>query len=346
MKTLITVVGARPQFVKAAVFSRLLRGDATLREVLVHTGQHYDANMSDIFFEELEIPQPDYHLNIHGAAHGAMTGQMLAEIEGILLKEKPAGVLVYGDTNSTLAGALAAAKLSVPVIHIEAGLRSYNRHMPEEINRVLTDHVSGLLLCPTRESVRNLEKEGIVQGVHHVGDIMFDATQHATQRALKSSPILETMGLAPKTYALATLHRQENTDSKEALARAIQYLQAQAKQQSVVLPLHPRTRKCMAVHNIAADGLTLIEPLGYIDMHRLLHDAAAVFTDSGGLQKEAYFHRVPCVTLRTETEWVETVTHGWNRLWGDTEYQPRRMIADYGQGDAGEKCRQLIRGFI
>ncbi|MFW0778063.1 MAG: non-hydrolyzing UDP-N-acetylglucosamine 2-epimerase [Rickettsiales bacterium] len=342
MKKLVTVIGARPQFVKAAVLSRLLQNDDSLREILIHTGQHYDANMSDIFFDELSIPKPEYHLGISNASHGAMTGQMLAAIEDVLVKEQPDGMLVYGDTNSTLAGALAAAKLSIPVIHIEAGLRSYNRAMPEEINRVMTDHLSKLLLCPTKTSLDNLSKEGITEGVHHVGDVMYDATKHATERALETSQILATLKLESKQYALATLHRQENTDSKETLARAITFLQEHAKNFPIVLPLHPRTQKYLDEYDIATDGLMLVEPLGYIDMHRLLHDAASVYTDSGGLQKEAYFHQVPCVTMRMETEWVETIEHGWNRLWTVDDYKPRTSISDYGVGDTGSKCQQLI----
>jgi UDP-GlcNAc3NAcA epimerase len=346
MKTLVTIVGARPQFIKAAALSRAL-AKSNLKETLVHTGQHFDDAMSKVFFDELDIPAPAHHLNIHSLTHGVMTGQMLSAIEGVLTQQKPDGVLVYGDTNSTLAGALAAAKLSIPVIHVEAGLRSFNRDMPEEINRVLTDHMSGLLLCPTGEAMKNLAREGITSGVRHVGDVMYDATLHATGMALSQSKILETLKLAPKSYALATIHRQENTDSKEALQKVVNYLGGEAKVRPIVLPLHPRTEKMLASHGLALPaGVVKCAPLGYLDMHRLLHDAAQVYTDSGGVQKEAYFHQVPCVTLRGETEWVETVAHGWNRLWHENDWRPRTSIADYGQGKAAQYCVEAIDAFL
>ncbi len=347
MKTLLTVVGARPQFIKAATLSRLFAASSRLSEILVHTGQHFDDAMSKVFFDELEIPNPEYHLNIHSLSHGAMTGQMLSGIEKILQEKKPDAVLVYGDTNSTLAGALAAAKLGIPVVHVEAGLRSFNRAMPEEINRVLTDHMSELLLCPTQESVKNLASEGITGGVKHIGDVMYDATMHATNMAKSRSDILESLKLAPKSYALATIHRQENTDSREALLKVMNYLDQESKERVIVLPLHPRTEKMLASHGLALPPRVMkCAPLGYIDMHRLLHDAAQVYTDSGGVQKEAYFHQVPCVTLRDETEWVETVAHGWNRLWSDSEWKPRSAITDYGTGKSGEACIKAIEEFL
>ncbi|HAX90787.1 MAG TPA: UDP-N-acetylglucosamine 2-epimerase (non-hydrolyzing) [Rhodospirillaceae bacterium] len=347
-KKILTIVGARPQFVKAAAVSRAIRTfGKDLIEVMVHTGQHHDANMSDLFFEELEIPKPAYHLDIHGGGHGQMTGRMLEAIEGIIEQEKPDWLLVYGDTNSTLAGALAAAKMHVPVVHIEAGLRSFNKAMPEEINRIMTDHVGTLLFCPTQTSIDNLATEGITQGVHFVGDVMFDATIHAKAYAEKHSKILETLGLTAGSYALATVHRAENTSSKETLSTIIDYLLAIAKNEMpVVLPLHPRTKKVAEEFGVSLEGLHLCEPLGYMDMARLLGGCAQVLTDSGGVQKEAYFYRKPCITLRSETEWVETVEAGWNRLWAVPDYRtPRREIADYGTGYASQKIVTIIEKF-
>jgi len=343
---IVSIVGARPQFVKAAVVSRAIAGRPTLNEVLVHTGQHFDANMSDIFFEELGIPEPAYNLGIQSSCHGAMTGRMLEHIEAVLQREQPQVLLVYGDTNSTIAGALAAAKLNIPIAHVEAGLRSFNRRMPEEINRVLTDHVSALLLCPSDQAVHNLAAEGITEGVHQVGDVMFDATLHAREVAAIQSNVRARLGLEGKPYAVATVHRAENTDSPEALATVLDYLKAAARTVPVVLPIHPRTKAAAARHGLDFDGLTICEPLSYIDMTWLLAGAEIVFTDSGGLQKEAYFHRKPCVTLRDETEWVETVHAGWNRLWRVSEdYLPRRDIDEYGQGDASERIVNLIENF-
>jgi UDP-GlcNAc3NAcA epimerase len=338
-----TVVGARPQFVKAAAVSRAF-ARAGIEEALIHTGQHYDANMSDIFFEELEIPAPKLHLGIGGGGHGAMTGAMLSKLEEAFIAEKPAAVLVYGDTNSTLAGALAAAKLHIPVIHSEAGLRSFNRRMPEEINRVVTDHLSALLLCPTQTAIANLANEGIRKGVHHVGDVMFDATQFAIERSRKTSVILKTLGLENKHFAICTLHRAENTDDPARLATLLAFLEKNADGRTIVFPVHPRTRKVLAASGLTTRGLMIIDPLGYFDMHRLLADCEMVFTDSGGLQKEAYFHRKPCITLREETEWVETVEAGWNRLWSGAEFAgPRREIADYGTGDAAARTVELVK---
>ena len=334
---LLSVVGARPQFIKAAAVSRAIAARPGLVEVMVHTGQHFDPEMSDIFFEELGIPAPAHHLGIHGGGHGEMTGRMLEALERVMAKARPEAVIVYGDTNSTLAGALAAAKLHLPVAHVEAGLRSFNRRMPEEINRVLVDHVSALLFCPTETSVANLAREGIAEGVFNVGDVMYDATLFAAAAARARSLILDRLGLAPKRYAVATLHRAENTDDPAALARAVAYLEAEAARRPVVLPLHPRTRAALMRDALSLQAVRAIAPLGYLDMHRLLQDAELVLTDSGGLQKEAYFHRVPCVTLRSETEWVETVEHGWNRLWTDESWRPRSEIADYGDGRAAER---------
>jgi len=339
---LFTVVGARPQFIKAAALSRALAARRDVAELLVHTGQHFDREMSQVFFEELGIPAPEQHLGIHGGSHGEMTGRMLVAIESAMRDAQPDAVLVYGDTNSTLAGALAAAKLGLPVAHVEAGLRSYNRRMPEEVNRVLADHVSDLLFCPTRAAVANLAREGITAGVHDVGDVMYDATLFATAAARQRSTILAELGLERGGYAVATLHRQENTDDRASLAAAIAYIAEEARRRPVVLPLHPRTRIALGEAGVATGAIRVVPPLGYLDMHRLLADAALVLTDSGGLQKEAYFHRVPCITLRGETEWVETVDCGWNRLWRGPSWLPRREIADYGDGRAAERIAEVI----
>lgn len=341
MPKIFTVVGARPQFIKASPVSRALAAE-DLQEVLVHTGQHFDALMSDVFFDELAIPRPAYNLEVNSLGHGAMTGRMLEKLEEAMLAEKPDFVLIYGDTNSTVAGALAAAKLHIPIAHVEAGLRSFNRRMPEEINRVLADHVSTLLFCPTRTAIANLAAEGITRGVHAVGDVMFDTTLAAIERSAGCSTILEQLTLTPKAYSVATIHRAENTDDPVRLGRVVDWLEQAARTAPIIMPVHPRTRKLFAQRGISPAGLTLIDPIGYLDMTRLVHHAAAVFTDSGGLQKEAYFHRVPCVTLRDETEWVETVEAGWNRLWTGPDYRPKDEIADYGSGKAAETIASLI----
>lgn len=311
---IITVVGARPQFIKAAPVSRELRQRHT--EVLIHTGQHYDDAMSAIFFRELEIPEPDVNLGVGSGPHGQQTGAMLARIEEILLVERPAWVLVYGDTNSTLAGALAAAKLHIPVAHVEAGLRSFNRRMPEEINRVLTDHISALLFCPTQTAVDNLAAEGITQGVHLVGDVMHEALLWAAERARTHSTILERLGVREKGYLLATVHRAENTDDPARL-RAILDAFA-ALDEPIVFPIHPRTKARIETLGLKSKiaNLKSIPPVGYLDMVQLEQSARMILTDSGGIQKEAYWLGVPCVTLRDETEWVETVETGWNVLAG------------------------------
>jgi UDP-GlcNAc3NAcA epimerase len=339
----LTVVGARPQFIKAAAISRALRETDGLDEVMVHTGQHFDADMSDVFFRELDILPPKHRLDIHGGGHGEMTGRMLAAIEPVLMAESPDWVVVYGDTNSTLAGALAAAKLNIPIAHVEAGLRSFNRQMPEEINRVVTDHLSGLHLCPTTAAVENLAREGVCAGVHHIGDVMYDATVFAIGRAEASSNIQTVLGLTPGNYAVATVHRAENTDSAERLSAVMAFLRDQAKAQPIVLPIHPRTRQNANRMGIEFGPLRVIGPVGYLDMTKLLNGARAVFTDSGGLQKEAYFHRVPCTTLRDETEWVETVSHGWNRLWNGPAFLTRREINEYGDGEAAFRVADLLK---
>ena len=309
----LSIVGARPQFIKAAPVSHVLR--KRHREVLVHTGQHYDAGMSAVFFEELAIPEPDFNLGIGSGSHGQQTGRMLAAIEAVLLAERPDWVLVYGDTNSTLAGALAAVKLQVPVAHVEAGLRSFNRTMPEEHNRVLTDHCADLLLCPTQTAVDLLAREGLTRGVHLVGDVMVDALQSYASLARSHSTILQALNLAPKGYLLATVHRPYNTDVPENL-RAIFSAFADICRIGglpLVLPLHPRTRKVLDELDLRPPaGVRLVEPVSYLDMLALEQSARLILTDSGGIQKEAYCLAVPCITLRPETEWVETVEAGWN----------------------------------
>jgi UDP-GlcNAc3NAcA epimerase len=340
--TFLTVVGARPQFIKAAPVSRAFARKG-LREIVVHTGKHFDDAMSAIFFEELDIPTPAYNLAVNSLGHGAMTGRMLEKLEEVMLTEKPDMVVVYGDTNSTMAGALAAAKLHIPVAHVEAGLRSFNRRMPEEINRVVTDHVSALLFCPTQTAVHNLAQEGVTEGVHASGDVMYDTTLAAVARAESCSTILEILGLRPKSYAVATIHRAENTDDPQQFMRLLAWLEAAAHSKPVMMPTHPRTRRVIADLGITLKGVRLLDPLGYMDMTRLVHEATAIFTDSGGLQKEAYFHRVPCVTLRNETEWIETIEAGWNRLWTVPEYAtPHREILDYGNGHAAERIAEVI----
>lgn len=360
MKKIVTVVGARPQFVKAAVLSRLIRSKEykeQFHEVLVHTGQHYDDNMSEVFFRDMQIPKPDIMLNLGGGTHGLMTGKMLIEIESFLLKEKPDMVLVYGDTNSTLAGALAASKLNIPVAHVEAGLRSFNKRMPEEQNRILTDHIAEWLFCPTDTAVANLATEGIRDGVVLSGDIMYDAILFYKEQLMsqKKNGIKQfnsfRFNLEKETYALATIHRAENTDDTQRLREIIDALNNMPFQ--VVLPIHPRTKK-----QILGKGLTfekhiiLIEPVGYLEMIELEMNATCIITDSGGVQKEAYFMRKPCVTLRDETEWVETIHSGWNVLAGAKREsilsavqhirKPETAPAFYGDGKAGEKILKEI----
>ncbi|PWR69507.1 UDP-N-acetylglucosamine 2-epimerase (non-hydrolyzing) [Methanospirillum stamsii] len=313
--TILSIVGARPQFIKCAPLSKKIREWCT--EILVHTGQHYDENMSDVFFSELGIPNPDYNLHIGSGNHGEQTGKMLEAIEQILLDKKPNLVLVYGDTNSTIAGSLAASKLHIPVAHVEAGLRSYDRRMPEEINRVLTDHVSDLLFCPTQTAVRNLEKEGITRSVYITGDVMVDAIFKALPVARKMSNVLADIQVFANEYYLATIHRPSNTDDKKNLVSILQAFSELSY--PVVFPIHPRTRKFLESYGISISeypNIIFVAPLPYVDMVRLLFDSRLVLTDSGGLQKEAYILKKPCVTLRDTTEWVETVEDGWNILAG------------------------------
>ncbi len=348
----VSIVGARPQFIKAAAISRVLREQHT--EILVHTGQHYDYGMSQVFFDELAIPVPDINLAIGSGTHGTQTGAMLAEIEKVLLQETPDYLLVYGDTNSTLAGALAAAKLHVPVAHVEAGLRSFNRAMPEEINRVLTDHVSTLLFCPSQTAVDHLTHEGITHGVHLVGDVMADALHFTVARARERSSILQTLDLSTGGYLLATVHRAENTDNPQRLDALLRAFAA--IEETIIFPVHPRTRK-----QIAAAGweppanVSMIEPVGYLDMVQLEQSARLILTDSGGIQKEAYWLGVPCITLRDETEWVETVEVGWNVVVGrettrivqtvQSFVAPAERPVLYGGGQAAERCVTILAKF-
>lgn len=359
-----TIVGARPQFVKASPVSMAIREwnrtqhDAPIDEVLVHTGQHFDHNMSQSFFDELEVPEPRYNLGVAGGSHGEMTGRMLIGIEEVLKRESPDLVLVYGDTNSTLAGALAAVKLQVPVAHVEAGLRSFNMRMPEEINRILTDRVSAQLLCPTATAVANLAAEGITHGVHEVGDVMFDAVRHFGARASRSSSVLESNGLVGEPFVLATCHRAENTENLPRLVAILDALAEIARQVRVVFPLHPRTRKIIEAAGIVfnADRLTLLEPQPFLDMLALEKNAQAIVTDSGGVQKEAYFFGVPCITARDETEWVETVELGANvltgadkakivdafRMFSDRQRAPTPVSGPFGDGYAADRIVKLL----
>lgn len=351
---IVTVLGARPQFIKAGSVSREIRKHPDLQEIIVHTGQHFDKNMSDVFFEEMQIPKPDYHLNINGLSHGAMTGQMIEKIEEVLLKEKPEWVLVYGDTNSTLAGALAASKLHIRIAHVEAGLRSFNMKMPEEVNRILTDRVSEVLFCPTETAVQNLKGEGFpsynlrgLQAIVNIGDVMLDGAMFYSELATKPDLALE------EAFVLCTIHRAENTDDRARLSNIFDALNAIGSQTQIVLPLHPRTRKIILDLKLKTENVTLIEPVGYLDMIYLIKHADMIMTDSGGLQKEAYFFQKPCITLRDETEWVELVDNGFNVLAGADrekivntfekfEFNKNYETNLYGDGKASERIIKMI----
>ena len=350
-----SIVGARPQFIKAAALTRIVASIPRLEHLLVHTGQHYDEAMSEIFFEELEIPKPDYSLEVGSGTHGAQTGKMLSAIEDVLLAVMPDMALVFGDTNSTLAGALAAAKLHIPVAHVEAGLRSFNRRMPEEINRILTDHASDLLFAPTAASVENLTNEGIAADrIFAVGDVMYDVALYYGDKAERRSRILERLCLKPKQYVLATIHRAENTDDIQGLRNIFEGLDLVAREVSVIVPLHPRTRQAAKQGGLAFQHAHAIEPLGYLDMVMLEKQSRLIATDSGGVQKEAFFYNVPCVTLRSETEWVELLELGWNRLVSPTA--PAKIAeaileslgrsgasaSPYGKGNASRKIVDVI----
>ncbi len=352
MKKILTIVGARPQFIKAAVISRCFKTKG-LKEIILHTGQHFDKNMSDIFFTEMDIPKPDYNLNINGLTHGAMTGQMLEEIEKILLKEKPCMVLVYGDTNSTLAGSLAASKLHIPVAHVEAGLRSFNMEMPEEINRILTDKISNLLFCPSENPVKILKKEGITKGVYNTGDVMYDAILYYSSKAKEKSSILKDLNLKDD-FILTTIHRQENTNNINCLKEITDSLNELSKNNTIVFPLHPRTKKILEKNNIKLNFET-IEPIGYFDMIQLLKNCKFVISDSGGLQKEAYFFNKYCINIRKETEWIELVDINQNHITGANKAKILETIKTisfsefkkeiYGNGNAGEKIVDIISNF-
>jgi len=355
---IITVIGARPQFIKAAAVSNAFSKVGGVEEILLHTGQHYDQNMSDVFFEELGIPVPKYNLGVGGGLHGAMTGAQLAGIEEVLVKEKPDYVLVYGDTNSTLAGALAAVKLHIPVAHVEAGLRSFNRRMPEEINRVVTDHVSDLLFAPTAAAMAHLANEGVEAAkCHQIGDVMYDAALVFGERARASSTILKKHGVEAGAFVLATIHRAENTDDLSRLKVILAAFKKIADKMPIVWPIHPRTRKILeqdGLKDMLGDRVLLIDPVGYLDMVMLEQSAALITTDSGGVQKEAFFYHVPCVTLRDETEWVELVEAGWNRLVSPTDVDVLVSvaleaigtrgsdIAPYGDGNASEAIVKVL----
>lgn len=313
---IVTVIGARPQFIKAAAVSNKLRKNN--EEILIHTGQHYDNNMSDIFFEELGIPKPNYNLSIGSGNHGYQTGKMLIELEALYIKEKPDIILVYGDTNSTLAGALAASKLLIPIAHIEAGLRSFNMNMPEEQNRVLTDHISKYLFAPTDTAINNLKNENITKNVYNTGDVMFDAIKLFKEKALETSSVLKDNNINPNEYILSTIHRAENTNDINRLTNIINALNESEK--NVVLPLHPRTHKFINDYGLKINNnIKIIEPVGYLDMINLENNSQKIVTDSGGVQKEAYFLQKPCITMRDETEWIETVENGWNTIVGSNK---------------------------
>lgn len=317
MVKIVTIIGARPQFIKAAPLSEVIRSTSSLCEVIIHTGQHYDVSMSEIFFNELGIPAPDYNLNVGSGTHGAQTGEMIKRIEEVLLKENPNYVLVYGDTNSTLAGAIAAVKIHIPLLHVEAGVRSFNTHMPEEINRLVTDRISTFLFCPSQTAADNLFSEGIKTGVHVVGDVMLDALSRAVHRSTYHSNVLSRLKLENKQYSLVTIHRAENTDNDIRMKGILRGLAG--INHKIVFPVHPRTKNRLNRYgNLIRQikNIDIIDPVGYLDMVKLEQSARFILTDSGGIQKEAYWLKVPCITFRDETEWVETVSLGWNYLAG------------------------------
>jgi UDP-N-acetylglucosamine 2-epimerase (non-hydrolysing) len=327
MKT-ATVVGARPQFIKMAPVSKELRKH--FNEIIIHTGQHYDYEMNKIFFDELNIPEPDYHLDVGSGSHGYQTGEMLKRIEEVLIKENPDFVLTYGDTNSTLAGALAGAKRHIKVGHVEAGMRSFDRSMPEEINRILTDHCSDLLFCPTKTAVENLEREGIAEGVYLTGDVMVDSLLHNKEIAESKSKILNDLDLKSKEYLVATIHRASNTDNKKNLENVVNAFSE--VDEIIIFPVHPRTEKFLKEYGLydkLKASVKLVKPLGYLDFLKIMNHAKKILTDSGGIQKEAYILKVPCITLRENTEWVETVEDGWNVLVGADKEKIVKMINEF-----------------
>ena len=353
---IVTVVGARPQFIKAAIISREIKKNRNTVEIIFHTGQHVDVNMSEVFFKEMEIPKPDYNLGIKSLSHGAMTARQLESIEKIFINEKPDLVLLYGDTNSTLSGALAAAKLNIPIAHVEAGLRSYNKKMPEEINRLLTDHLSELLFAPTITAKKNLLSEGMHKNkIKLVGDVMFDAALHFGKLAELKSDILKKLDLKNQEYILSTVHRQENTDNVQKL-KSIFYALSKSPI-PVVMPIHPRTKYKINKNNIKYNGIIkIIEPIGYLDMIILEKNALKIVTDSGGIQKEAFFFHTPCITIREETEWIELLDAKVNKLVGHDKnkiinamksFSPNNYnYSFYGSGNSGEKILSEIIQFI
>ena len=379
---IVTVVGARPQFVKAASISRAIanenahsKGKSPIDEVIVHTGQHYDQNMSDIFFEEMQIPKPKYRMDITGRTHGAMTAEIITNVEDVLKKENPELLLVYGDTNTTLAAALASCKLHIPVAHVEAGLRSHNMCMPEEINRILTDKVSSILFCPTQKAVSNLKKEGFQDFLNgqtcqekltfrygfsplivNSGDVMYDSALFYANISMNLSKVMQTLPFSHHDFALSTIHRAENTENPERLRNLVKGLKKVAQLMPVVIPLHPRTKKYLDYHHLSISdtGIKVIEPVGYLDMIQLIRNCKLVLTDSGGLQKEAYFFRKPCVTLRDETEWIELVESGYNLLSGCNpdkvficaEKQLQKTFTDNGQLYGGGNASTRIVRFL
>lgn len=350
---IITVIGARPQFIKAAAVSNKLRENN--EEILIHTGQHYDENMSKIFFDELSIPYPNYNLSVGSGGHGKQTGEMLIKLEEIYEKEKPDMVLVYGDTNSTLAGALVGSKMLIPVVHVEAGLRSFNKSMPEEQNRILTDHLSSMLFAPTEAAVKNLKTEGIINNVYNVGDVMFDAVLNFGEIAKEKSKVIEKLNLNNKEYILTTIHRAENTNDISRLKNIIEALNHSGK--TIVLPLHPRTKKYIGDYGLKFnENIKVIDPIGYLEMLSLERNCMKIVTDSGGVQKEAFFMKKPCITMRDETEWVETVENDWNRIVGTNKEKildsimnfepskPQKII--FGDGKSSEKICDIIEGSV
>jgi UDP-GlcNAc3NAcA epimerase len=356
---IITIIGARPQFVKAAILSKAFASHNNISEIIVHTGQHFDHNMSAVFFSELEIPDPHYNLDIHGGTHGMMTGRMLEKIEHVFSTEKPDLALVFGDTNSTLAGALAARKNNIPLAHVEAGLRSYNMKMPEEINRILTDRISDFLFCPTSQAINNLKKEGFENfdcKIVKSGDVMLDAALYYSKKSHASSIKMDELKIS--NYILCTIHRAENTDSVERLQNIIDALSLISIDHKILLPLHPRTKKIIKDHNINTDKIKIIEPVGYFEMIQLIKNSELIITDSGGVQKEAFFFRKNCVTLRDETEWTELVDNGFNIVAGSESESIvngyKKMISHksdfnidlYGTGNACEIIVDTLINYI
>lgn len=349
---ILTIIGARPQFIKAAAVSKAFF-EYGIGEKILHTGQHYDDNMSDIFFKELGLPNPAYNLNIGSSTHGQQTAEMLKNIEIILLSSRPDYVMVYGDTNSTLAGTLAAVKLHIPVVHVESGLRSFNRKMPEEINRIITDHSSDILFAPTEKAMSNLTKEGLGdRRLYLVGDVMFDMSKIVEKL---DSSVMESLGLRKKEYVICTIHRAENTDDLDKFLNIFKALNDFGKKIKIIFPAHPRTYKCIEKYNVNCDHIIMINPLGYVDMAHLIKNSSLVITDSGGVQKEAFFYNVPCVTLRDETEWVELIDSGWNVLcpvdnievmlhtFNESMGKNGNKINLYGNGDASYKIAEVLK---